>query len=191
MVGTRSKSRGQEKQSEKNTKVAAYDPAPLTTGYEFGGPLGGLFISLTVPFFAYFCAISCTSEGCPPLPLGQYLANGFERSLTLDFWRSLWDPSAFVVYFAWYAWTVALWYLLPGKWVKGTVLRDGSRLDYKINGNFLLLLWSKARRSYDNVSKLFRRSSSLPLCFRLLRLYTESSRCFSSMIIGQASSRLP
>ncbi|KAG9082951.1 erg24, C-14 sterol reductase, partial [Ceratobasidium sp. 370] len=51
----------------------------------------------------------------------------------LNGWTSLFDTEAFIVYFGFYAFTVAAWYFLPGKWIAGTELRTGGRLKYKMN----------------------------------------------------------
>ncbi|KAI7906769.1 ergosterol biosynthesis ERG4/ERG24 [Cokeromyces recurvatus] len=47
---------------------------------------------------------------------------------------SLWDPSAFLIYIGFVA-SLALFYIvLPGDYVPGTLLRNGNRLKYRMNG---------------------------------------------------------
>ena len=38
------------------------------------------------------------------------------------------------MYFAWYAFCVVSWQVLPGDWVEGVTLRTGDKIQYKING---------------------------------------------------------
>ncbi|KAH8930127.1 ERG4/ERG24 ergosterol biosynthesis protein [Atractiella rhizophila] len=108
-----------------------YEAQPRSHHYEFLGPPGAFFITLTVPIFTYLFAIFCNEGGCPARPLDKFLAN--------DFWRiateaNYVDLKAWGVYAAWYAWTVLCWAILPGEWYEGVLLRDGkTKLQYKIN----------------------------------------------------------
>ncbi|RYE59981.1 MAG: hypothetical protein EOO82_03800 [Oxalobacteraceae bacterium] len=52
-------------------------------------------------------------------------------------WEDLWSTEATLVYLAWYAWTVACWYVLPGKQVEGATLRNGQTISYKMNPDLL------------------------------------------------------
>lgn len=56
---------------------------------------------------------------------------------TREFWDSLWSWHAFAVYGAWYFWTVACWFALPGKEMEGELLRNGKRLTYTMNGELV------------------------------------------------------
>lgn len=115
-------------------EALTYDPAPRTQHYEFMGPPGAFFISTTVPFFTYFCALGCDDRGCPALPLVPFLRQGLQAMGTASFWKSLWDLEGVQAYFVWYAWCVACWVILPGRWMEGSKLRNGEKLWYKING---------------------------------------------------------
>jgi len=53
-------------------------------------------------------------------------------------WEDLWSTEATLVYLGWYAWTVACWFVLPGKQVEGATLRNGQTISYKMNGEFPL-----------------------------------------------------
>ncbi|KAG0149133.1 hypothetical protein CROQUDRAFT_59670 [Cronartium quercuum f. sp. fusiforme G11] len=100
---------------------------PVTLHYEFGGKLGAFAISLAVPFFTYWMNIVCNEQ------------TGCRISRTIFDLHVLWAQTKFfsleacALYLAWYLFIMACWWWLPGRWVEGTVLRDGSRLKYKIN----------------------------------------------------------
>lgn len=129
-------------------KSKTYIAAPRSHHYEFGGPLGAVFVIVAVTFFSYALAFNCSERGCPPFP--PFSSNGASDVVEwlkeikvlgeVDFWKSLWDLDAFVVYNAWYAWTVVCWVVLPGKWVDGVVLRNGEKIQYKINGGVYSVL---------------------------------------------------
>ena len=111
---------------------------PPTTHYEFLGPPGAFAISVGVPIATYLLYFGCSeaSGGCPPnLDLAS------ERVLNavtnLDWWKGLWDTEASLIYFAWYAFCVIAWVVLPGDQVPGTALRTGGKKQYKINGTIL------------------------------------------------------
>ena len=116
-----------------DTKPAELNPK--TTHYEFFGPVGALFITVSVPAFTYALYFGCSemSGGCPP-PLDDVLPVIVASLSDITWWRSLWDPKAAIAYLAWYAFCVATWAVLPGDWVEGTLIRDGTRKKYKING---------------------------------------------------------
>lgn len=114
---------------------------PRTQHYEFLGPLGALFITISVPAFTYALYFACseTSGGCPP-PLDTVWPRITTSVSDRSWWHSLWDSQAALAYLAWYAFCVATWAILPGDWIEGTLVRDGTRKQYKINGSLLMLL---------------------------------------------------
>lgn len=126
---------------------------PRTKGYEFFGPLGALFITVSVPAITYALYFGCseTSGGCPP-PLDSLWPTITTSLSDCDWWKSLWDTQAAVAYLAWYAFCVVTWAVLPGDWVEGVLIRDGTRKKYKINGELLVLLVE--RRSQQSSSIL-------------------------------------
>jgi len=114
---------------------------PRSTHYEFLGPPGALFITLSVPAttYALFYGCSETSGGCLP-PLHTLWPSTREALSNSSWWLSLFDKDAFLLYLAWYAFVVAAWFILPGDWVEGTLMRDGNKKKYKINAFSTFLL---------------------------------------------------
>lgn len=112
---------------------------PRTKGYEFLGPPGALFVTLSVPITTYALFFGCSEQtgGCPP-PVDTQLIVHYLTSA--EFWKSLWDTEATLTYLGWYAFCVAAWAVLPGDWVEGTPLRTGGKQKYKINAFSTLLL---------------------------------------------------
>jgi len=53
-----------------------------------------------------------------------------------EFWKSLWDTEAALMYLGWYAFCVVAWLVLPGDWIEGTLMRNGKKMKYKINGAY-------------------------------------------------------
>lgn len=108
---------------------------PRTTHYEFLGPLGAIAISLGVPAVSYLLYFGCSEQagGCPP-----QLHSVSDRVITAitdpSWWKNLWDTDATLIYLGWYAFCVLAWAILPGDQVQGTVMRNGARKTYKING---------------------------------------------------------
>ena len=106
---------------------------PKSTSYEFLGPPGALFITITVPAFTYALYFGCSEQagGChPPIDTDLIVSSLSD----LNWWKGIWDTEAAIAYLGWYAFTVAAWAILPGDWVSGTVMRNGQTKQYKING---------------------------------------------------------
>ncbi|KII86809.1 hypothetical protein PLICRDRAFT_43470 [Plicaturopsis crispa FD-325 SS-3] len=116
---------------------------PRTTHYEFLGPPGALFVTVTVPLLSYALYFGCSEEfgGCPP-PLATIPPLLSQALSTPSSWKALWDTQATLLYLAWYAFCIVAWYVLPGDWVEGVTLRTGEKKKYKINAfsTFLLAL---------------------------------------------------
>ncbi|CAH7688666.1 delta14-sterol reductase [Phakopsora pachyrhizi] len=109
---------------------------PRTNEFEFGGILGALGITITVPIFTYLLNLSCQ-----PIVGGKL--NSFETiSKIQEVWNEtrLFSHEGFNLYFCWYIYMVLCWAILPGRFVQGTVLRNGDRLTYKINAFATLIL---------------------------------------------------
>lgn len=90
-------------------------------------------IALPATIYALYFTCSEASGGCTPSL--RSLPSDFVRAVgDKNWWFSLFDTKAAIAYASWYAYTIAAWYFLPGKWIEGTELRTGGRIKYKING---------------------------------------------------------
>jgi delta14-sterol reductase len=115
---------------------------PKSRPIEFFGPLGVTVLTVATPLFAYLLYVGCNERvGCPP-KFSMYDENTKLHGLFFDVHRSdvveltarALDWKAHLIYAAWYAYMVACWKFLPGEWVEGTILRNGKKQVYKING---------------------------------------------------------
>ncbi|KAI5847777.1 ergosterol biosynthesis ERG4/ERG24 [Morchella snyderi] len=109
--------------------------------YEFGGPIGALGVTLGTPFVTYALYFACNEGGCPNTallsdPIGHFKAEVWPG------WSGLFSSKVTAYYATYWFGLVALQYILPGKTVLGTILKDGTRLKYKLNGfeSFMLVL---------------------------------------------------
>lgn len=109
---------------------------PRSRATEFLGPWGTFGVTTIAPLWSYFIFFACNeSTGCHPTSpeSWKYAMSGF-----LGQWRTkagqLWDWDAVWVYLAWYAFTVVCWAVLPGEQVDGTMMRNGKRKTYTMNG---------------------------------------------------------
>lgn len=108
---------------------------PRTTSYEFLGVPGAFLISTVTPFLAFAFTFACSESagGCPRSWFE--IPTAFAAAVSdLDWWKAQWDPVGFQIYWAWYAFTVVAWFVVPGDWVEGLTTRAGHKLKYKING---------------------------------------------------------
>lgn len=109
---------------------------PKTRHKEFGGTLGALAISLGLPLWTVALWFLCNEQGCPVYQSWdsyyKYLV-----SATSSHWIS---TSAVLAYLAWFLGLVVLDRIVPGAEVDGVELRDGTRLKYKFNGTWIVLL---------------------------------------------------
>ncbi|PWZ03723.1 putative ERG24-C-14 sterol reductase [Testicularia cyperi] len=122
------------KSSSMNGKALTKEQlGPKTHHFEFGGPLGALFVTTSVPFLSYYLYFGCSEQlGCSlTLPIDS--PNAIGKLLSQGIKDSFFDTTAWTIYFAWYAFTVLAWLVLPGRDFEGTELRTGQRLHYKIN----------------------------------------------------------
>ncbi|POV97142.1 hypothetical protein PSHT_14729, partial [Puccinia striiformis] len=157
-------------QTTEATKRAILNPK--TTQFESRG------VTLSVPFFTYWLNLTCSPQtGC----LLSYQV--------LDL-QTLWDTSKYFsleacsVYLGWYIYLVLCWLILPGRWVKGTVLRDGTQLSYKINA-FNTLMFTVAL-----TAAIFAEWGNSPLLY-IVDHYVELITASLIMSIAQASSFQP
>lgn len=141
-----------------SSKEQANELNPRTTKYEFLGPPGALAITLGVPFLIYALYFSCSEAagGCPP-PTPVLLDRLTAAVTDLNWWKSLWDTEAALMYLAWYAFCVVTWAILPGDWIEGVTMRTGEKKKYKINAfsTFLLTMGFVSGYIYTNGPKSF------------------------------------
>jgi Delta14-sterol reductase len=96
--------------------------------YEFLGPyLGPIGIILGLPFVCYMLVFACNAQGCLRLT-PHFNLPGFLPTQKFFTWE------ATAVAFGWFFFQVALHIILPGQKAQGTLLSNGKRLDYKLNG---------------------------------------------------------
>ncbi|KAH0834081.1 ERG4/ERG24 ergosterol biosynthesis protein [Lanmaoa asiatica] len=120
---------------------------PRTTTYEFMGPPGALLVTVGVPIMTYLLYFGCSESAgaCPPSYVlsPSLLAAHVQGAVTSkQWWASLWDMEAALIYVAWYTFCIVAWAVLPGDWIEGVTMRNGQKKKYKINAfsTFLLTL---------------------------------------------------
>ncbi|KAK9236225.1 ergosterol biosynthesis ERG4/ERG24 [Lipomyces kononenkoae] len=106
--------------AEKKTSEVGIELNPKTTKADFNGVPGALGITIGLPILIYVLYY-----GLDAVPGAK-----------------VFDLCALEGYLAWFGGLVALFYIVPGPLVKGTTLRDGTYLNYKMNGlnSFLIVL---------------------------------------------------
>lgn len=117
----------QESSSPKNQAILN----PKTVHYEFFGPVGTFFITLSTPGFTYLLYFLC-NHNSEPVPIYKF--------------------TSINTFCNWFAFLTLLWYIIPGRWIKGTELRTGEHLQYKMNGmySFIIVICIVALGLYDN-----------------------------------------
>jgi len=88
------------------------------------GPVGTGFMLFGLTGFVYFLCVACNDGGWPELTWRPSLPELTEA----------WSWQAFAVVSGWILFQSVLYYVAPGKWVKGVKLQDGTQLEYPING---------------------------------------------------------
>lgn len=109
---------------------------PRSRPTEFFGPPGTFLVSTLCPFVAYFLFYACNEHtGCHPTS-GDAWREVWEGMLGQWYTSKgrLWDWDAVIVYLGWYTFCVVCWAVLPGEKVQGTLMRDGRRKTYTMNG---------------------------------------------------------
>ncbi|KAL8588777.1 hypothetical protein ACOMHN_035273 [Nucella lapillus] len=105
-------------------------PAPRTTHYEFGGPIGAFFLIFFLPATVYLVNLACRKDKCTILEMPK-----LPSSLAM-----LVDRETTVIFLGWFV-VQALLAMLPlGRVVQGQPLKAGGRLKYRTNGFLALVL---------------------------------------------------
>ncbi|XP_067680334.1 delta(14)-sterol reductase TM7SF2-like [Haliotis asinina] len=100
--------------------------APMTRVTEFGGPIGAVFITLSLPLVMYYINLACTKAKCSILELPKMPKNPW----------ILFDMEATLLFFGWLAFQAVLALIPIGQVVDGQPLQSGKRLKYRCNGFF-------------------------------------------------------
>ena len=95
---------------------------PITTHFEFLGPAGAFFMTLGLPCVIVGLYMFCSSENCS---LRMYP--------TLPQWCDFFHRHALTIVVTWFVFQVLLSLIPIGRTVKGTKIRDGSQLTYRLN----------------------------------------------------------
>lgn len=99
--------------------------------FEFFGPHGPALLILLLPAVLYGLVAGCNAQSC----LQIQLVPTFSLKVPgLPSNQPLFSTEALGIYLAWFFGMACLHMLLPGKVAQGTVLPNGKRLDYKLNG---------------------------------------------------------
>ena len=101
-------------------------PSPHAHAFEFGGPVGAAVLTLALPLVPFFLLRACSATGCVRLPGLDPLPPAASAPLA--------SASGVAAFTSWVVACCVLHMLLPGKRVQGTLLPDGTRLTYKLNG---------------------------------------------------------
>lgn len=108
---------------------------PKTTHFEFMGPyVGPIGMYTLLPAFVWCYTFFNNSKGWP------YIDENISWDYIINAVKSSWDPSVFLTYCAYYAMLVLFYFILPGERKEGTVLRNGKKLIYPMNGLLSLLV---------------------------------------------------
>lgn len=99
----------------------------------FGGPVGNTLMVFGLPVGTVFLYFSIRWNGGALLPAADVDWSGFLASLVPSWQVALW-------YLGWFTFQAILQQWAPGKIELGTPLKDGRRLEYKINGLLSLAL---------------------------------------------------
>ncbi|KAI9209915.1 ergosterol biosynthesis ERG4/ERG24 [Polychytrium aggregatum] len=135
-----------------------------TTSYEFFGPVGAavlvpLLIVTTLGLFPL-----CTKESCSPLVLVTDPQSVLDNIAALKWW----DWKAAGVYMLWISFHFVGYLVVPGRIIEGTMLRNNSRLKYKINGLTMAYLTAAllggALYFYGLAPFVWIAENTLPLC---------------------------
>ena len=103
---------------------------PRTTHYEFMGPIGTLFLTFGLPLVVVALTMICNENSC----------NLYPMSIWVPTLKESYHPLAYLIFVAWFIFNIAIYISPLGHVVKGSVLRNGARLPYKINGTHAFLI---------------------------------------------------
>ncbi|GBG32972.1 Delta14-sterol reductase [Hondaea fermentalgiana] len=102
--------------------------------FEFGGPIGALGIMFLLPCVILFLFIAASKDYKFVLTNYKGLLDQLPKKVD-----QVWEGEAFIVILIWFSFHVLLERVLYCNVVEGTVLRDGTRLKYRLSGH--LAFW--------------------------------------------------
>ncbi|CAM9348452.1 unnamed protein product [Pylaiella littoralis] len=150
-------------------KAVPSEPPPQEVHYEFGGPIGASLITVSLPFVVIGLCFVCGEDYC--LQGLQFDTLGGALEQLPNSLGDLFSPVAFTICFQWLLLQVLLDRILPGKTVEGVVLKDGSRLPYKMSGH--AAFWTTLAVMALGISELNGVGSSTLRLSALYDLYEE------------------
>ena len=107
----------------------------MSVHYEFGGPLGAIGIIFGLPLVTYALFFLCGADYCLAPSNAAEALDRLVGPLSPPALADLVSARAFAVVFGWFLFQVLLERFLPGPEAQGVVLKNGSRLTYRINGH--------------------------------------------------------
>lgn len=104
-------------------------------GYAFGGPIGVLFLMLSLPLVVFATYLYCNKKKC--YRVSEILKN---PKIKLPSAKEFFDLEAAAMIYGWIAFQAFLSLLPLGKVVEGLPLQDRTKLKYRLNGFSALLI---------------------------------------------------
>lgn len=140
---------------------------PVSAPTEFYGPLGVSVVLFFTPLMVYVLFYTCNEvTGCSPTTSSGWsvLWEMNKENSWPDVAGRFWDWETVVVYMGYYLYLIACWVIIPTERIEGTVLRDGRRNKYKMNGMSFFLFPFPFLSFQINTSPLLKtlRGSSKP-----------------------------
>ena len=106
--------------------------------FEFFGPKGAVLITILLPFTCFFLVKACNEEhGC--VSLWTIFKHEYEFPKKM---RPLLSLRSFLVQVGWFVWCLILHLSMPGTRKEGVILKNGERLEYKLNAFRVLVVTS-------------------------------------------------
>lgn len=115
---------------------------PTTTKFDFGGTRGAWTLTLSLPVLVLFLYL-CSNEEyhLEGININFLAINQIIKTQLIQNWRYyVLNWQCWAIYCGWFFGLAILDLIVPGEWVQGVPLRDGSRLWYLINGKELSLI---------------------------------------------------
>ena len=108
-------------------------------GFEFGGPLGAVGMTVGLPILCYLFAFACNDiSGCPAPSLltGHVNLEAIKQDIGWPGFEGLFSLEATAWVLAYYLLLVVLFVAIPAPEVEGVEMRTGGKLTYKLNGRY-------------------------------------------------------